>query len=322
MIGIIAKLFVVAAALTPLLLSSPAAAAPAQVAYVSSTGSDNDNTCTTVAQPCATVGQAVVEISGTSGGVVSCINGTGPINDTGGSELPYSFELTIDCPGGTFLGDGVNQFDLLLTGANQTLKIRHLTFDLANTASGASAILFQGSGNLILEDCVFENGSGVALNITPNGPLTLVIKNSRISNNTAAGVLIKPASGGSVTATFDGVTITNNAGGLHTDTTNGAVRVDISNSTISNNADNGLAIIGGAGGANMVTVKNGVIASNGQAGIEASGFNAAVLVNNAVLDSNTGGAISAVSSGRVLTYQNNTVIGNVGTGFTGTAAPQ
>jgi hypothetical protein len=37
---------------------------------------------------------------------------------------------------------------------------------------------------------------------------------------------------------------------VHTDTTNGAVRVDISNSTVSNNANNGLAIVGGAGGQN------------------------------------------------------------------------
>jgi hypothetical protein len=47
-----------------------------------------------------------------------------------------------------------------------------------------------------------------------------------------------------------------------------------------------------------------------------------VLVNNTLFDSNTGGAVSAVSSGRILTYQNNTVIGSAGTGFTGPAAPQ
>ena len=125
-----------------------------------------------------------------------------------------------------------------------------------------------------------------------------------------------------MTATFDGDTITNNAGGLKTDTTNGSVTVDIFDSTINKNANNGLVALGGAGGQNVITVKNGVIATNGQAGIEASGFNAAVLVNNAVLDSNTGGALSAISSGRIVTYQNNTVVGSPGTGFTGTASPQ
>ena len=204
---------------------------------------------------------------------------------------------------------------------NQTWKIRNLTI------SGAGRRLSRDQGNRqrhsdFRELRFREFLTGTALDIEPNGPLNLVIKNSRISNNAAAGVLIKPAAGGSVTATFDGVTITNNAGGLNTDTTNGAVRVDISNSTISNNANNGLIAIGGAGGQNMVSVRNDVIASNSQAGIEASGGNAAVLVNNTLLDSNTGGALSAVSGGRILTYQNNSIIGSPGTGFTGTASPQ
>ena len=107
--------------------------------------------------------------------------------------------------------------------------------------------------------------------------------------------------------------------GCNTDTTNGPVSVEVSNSTISYNANNGKAIVVGAGGPNMVSAKNDVIASNGQVGIEASGSTAAVLVNNTLLDSNTVGATSAVSSGNVLTYDNNSIIGNAGSGFTGTA---
>jgi hypothetical protein len=92
------------------------------------------------------------------------------------------------------------------------LKFRHISF------SGMIHVV--GGGTLIFDDCDFENFSGIPLEIEPTAPFNLVMTNSRISNNTAAGVLIKPASGGSVTATFDVVTITNNAGGLHTDTTN------------------------------------------------------------------------------------------------------
>ena len=233
--------------------------------------------------------------------------------------------VTIDCPGlflpnqtaiGGFSGGGQL--------AGSVIKIRHLTVNgqYAGTGTGGVSITGGSGGTLVLEDCVFENFSGVAIQIAANGPYTLILRNTRISNNVGAGVVLKPASGGSVTATFDGISITNNAGGLKTDTTNGPVTVDISNSTISNNANNGLIAVGGAGGTNMVTVKNDVIAKNGQAGIEASGGTAAMLVNNTLLDSNTGGAISAVASGRILTYQNNTVIGALGTGFSGTAAPQ
>ncbi len=241
-----------------------------------------------------------------------CLNSPGP--EEGGTSLAGSF--IIDCAGVYELSSSLA---FTLSGTNQISRIRNLT--ISGNFGGSSAIKVTGSGTLILENCVFESLFGVALDIEPDGPLIVIVKNSRISNNGAAGVLIKPAAGGSVTATFDGVTITKNAGGLKTDTTNGAVRVDITNSTISNNANNGLIALGGAGGQNMVSVRNDVIASNSQAGIEASGGTAAVLVNNTLLDSNTLGALSAVSGGRILTYQNNNTIGSPGTGFTGTASP-
>jgi hypothetical protein len=308
MIRIIAKLFAAAVALTVLFQVAPVFAG--NVNYISSTGSDS-NPCT-AAQPCATFAFVLTPLG--SGGQISCLDSPGPTE----SAVVITQSLTIDCAG-VYETSLPNTGGFQLNGNNQVVKVRNLT--ISGTAGGYPAIKVTGSGTLIIENCVFENfnasGVGPALDIEPTGAFNLVITNSRISNNSAAGVLIKP-NVGSVTATFDGVTMVNNAGGLHTDTTNGVVRVDISNSTISYNADNGMAIVGGTG-TNMVTVKNGVIASNGQAGIEASGANAAVLVNNAVLDSNTGGAVSAVSGGRILTYGNNSTIGLAGTGFTGTA---
>ena len=315
MIRIIATLFAGAVALAAFLLVAPTfAAAGSLVTFVSSTGSDS-NPCT-AALPCGTLAQAIG--AGTSGGQVNCLNPTYGVVANDFNEIFLTYAVTIDCPGVIETSSGGPL--LIIQGTNDAVKILNLTISGAN--GGSSPISFTGSGTLILENCVLENFKGIALDIEPTGALNLVIKNSRISNNTAAGVLLKPAAGGSVTATFDGVTITNNAGGLKTDTTNGAVRVDISNSTINNNANNGLIAIGGAGGQNMVSVRNDVIASNSQAGIEASGGNAAVLVNNTLLDSNTAGALSAVSGGRILTYQNNNIVGSSGTGFTGTAGPQ
>jgi hypothetical protein len=308
MIRIVAKLFAVAVALAIFLYAAPLSAAP--VGYVSSTGNDA-NPCT-AAQPCATLFEAST-VWGGQNGEIACLNF--PSISEPDIQFIAGNVVTIDCAGVL----SVTTTDIAALGLNGTgaLKIRNLTIN--GQPGGYPAIKVIGSGSLILENCAFENFSGIALDIEPSGPFNLVITNSRISNNAAAGVLIKPAAGGSVTATFNGATIVNNAGGMRIDTTNGAVRADISNSTISNNANNGLIAIGGAGGTNMVTVKNDVIASNGQAGIEASGANAAVLVNNSVLDSNTTGATSAASGGRILTYGNNSTIGLAGTGFTGTA---
>jgi Right handed beta helix region len=317
MTRIIAKLFAVTLVLTAFFRVAPVVAGPA--VWVSGTGVDT-NPCTAT-QPCATFTRAMDVLGGSVGGQINCLNSPQAVD--GGFGLFDTISLTIDCAG-VFETAASNFGALTFEGPNQSMKIRNLT--ISGFSGGYPAVTVTGSGALIIENCVFENfnarGAGPALQIEPTGPLNLVIKNTRVSSNAAAGVLIKPAAGGSVTGTFDGVTITNNAGGLRTDTTNGAVTVDISNSTISNNANNGLIAIGGAGGQNMVSVRNDVIASNSQAGIEASGGNAAVLVNNTLLDSNTGGALSAVSSGRILTYQNNNIVGSPGTGFTGTAAPQ
>jgi hypothetical protein len=279
MIRIIAQLFAVAVVLTALFPIAPVLAGAPLIVYVSSTGSDS-NPCT-AALPCATLPAALIAVA--SGGQINCLNPPYGVVADGYTEFVAPYAITIDCPGVVAIAPGGPLVQFI--AANNVVKIRNLIISGAN--GGLSSIWFTGSGTLILENCVIENfnasGAGPALEIEPNGPLNLVITNTRISNNAGAGVLIKPSSGGSVTATFDSVTIINNAGGLHTDTTNGAVRVDISNSTISNNTDNGVAIVGGAGGSNTVNLSHDVIASNGLAGIEVSGATAAALVDTTLL---------------------------------------
>jgi hypothetical protein len=312
MIRIITKLFAVAVALTAFLPVAPLfAAVPQPVIWISSTGSDS-NPCT-AALPCATFNTASGGL--TAGGQISCLDSPGPI----GSSLEVTTSLTIDCAG-VYVVNFPNLGAFQLQAANQIVKIRNLT--ITGAAGGYPAIKVTGGGTLILENCVLDNLPGTALDIEPNGPFNLIIKNTRISNS-SAGILIKPQTGGSVAATFDGVTIAENTGGgLKTDTTNGPVRVDISNSTISNNAGNGLNAVSGAGGANMLNLKNDVIAGNGTAGVQANGSNAAALVDMTLLDSNASGATSIVAGGRVLTYGNNHIVGSAGSGFTGTAPSQ
>ena len=72
----------------------------------------------------------------------------------------------------------------------------------------------------------------------------------------------------------------------------------------------------------MISVKNSVIARNGQSGVAASGATAAVLVQTTLLDQNVAGATSVASGGHISTYQNNSIVGTIGSGFTGTVSPQ
>jgi hypothetical protein len=78
-----------------------------------------------------------------------------------------------------------------------------------------------------------------------------------------------------LSAVFDHVTIFSNAGGgIRIDTTNAPVTVDITDSVISNNAGNGINVVGGAGGPAMLSIHNSVIAKNGSAGVQANGATA------------------------------------------------
>jgi hypothetical protein len=313
MTRIIAKLFAIAVALTAFLPVAPLFAANI-VAWISSTGSDS-NPCT-AALPCATFFQAINSIGAGLNGQVNCLPSVG----TAGSNLFFSVSVTIDCAG-VYEASTPNEGALVPGGTNQVVKIRNLT--ISGSTGGWPAMKFIGSGTLIIENCAFENMSGIALDIEPNGPLNLVIKNSRVSNN-AAGVLLKPAAGGSVTASFNGITITNNSGGgLRADSSNGPITVDISDSVIAENVSNGLNITSGTGTQNdMVNIIRTTIAKNGLVGIQAGGSNAAVLLNASTLDSNTNGATLSSNGGRIISYGNNQLIGAPGSGFTGSLSLQ
>src|ERR1700729_1835867 len=108
-------------------------------------------------------------------------------------------------------------------------------------------------------------------------------------------MLLKPAAGGSITATLDHVTITNNnGGGIKADSSNGPVTVDIFDSNISENIANGLNISSGTGTQNdMVSITRSTIAKNGLVGIQAGGSNGAVMLDATLLDSNASGATTA-----------------------------
>jgi hypothetical protein len=312
LIRTIAKLATVIAAAAAIQPATQACAGDF-VAFVSNVGS---GVSCTAAQPCGTLTTAM-ELAengaGTDTARVICLNPvTSDENSAPGSPGPNT-TLEVDCPLGF-----MPHLDFF--NANTVAKFRGVTF---TRSSISGAIYYGANGTLIFEDCVVVDSGGIALDIEPNGPLNLVIRNSRISNGSnGAAILLKPAAGGSIKATFDHVVITgNNGGGIKTDATNGLVNLDVSTSEISNNVDNGIIAIAPGVSQNVVSVRNSVIARNGQVGIEANGANAAVLVQTTLLDQNVGGA-TLVNGGHISTYGTNSIVGSVGSGFTATAGLQ
>jgi Right handed beta helix region len=295
----LAKLRFALVALAAILSTAPSHAE--FLAFVGAAGTSTDceptNPCSSIAIALGFVQQPIRII---------CLGGT--LKDQGSLITTSGTAVDIDCPQGTSGG-----LQIKPSATNVTVRVWHLTF---RNGDFSNALLIQGSGTVILEDCVFGDSTGVSLDVEPNGPLNLVIKNSRISN-AGSGILLKPAAGGSIKATLDHVTITtNNGGGIKSDSTNGVVNLDISDSEISNNGGNGINLVGSAN-QNMLNLSRTVIAKNGVAGLQVNGATTAALIDTTLFDTNTSGATSVVGGGHVLTYANNRIVGSSGSGFTG-----
>ena len=250
--------------------------------------------------PC-TLGEAV-SIPGT-GFELSCAD------NTDNQSVTISKSLTIDCAGTT------GSLNTITVTSGAVVTLRNFTmWDSINP------ITLQG-GTVILENVHITNSTGNAIIANPTSPSTLIVKNSIIDSG--AAVFLKPATGGSLSARFDHVTIASSTGGgIKIDTTNGPVTVDITDSEISGNAGNGMNAVGGAGGPAMFSISRSVIARNGAAGVQANGATAAAMIDTTLLDSNAAGATSIINGGHILTYGNNRIVGTTGSGFTGSAPLQ
>jgi hypothetical protein len=310
-VQVVARLCVVIGAVAVFLPNTPSYAADSFF-WASNTGTGLDCTFTS---PCSLSAAIAVASAVTGIGQVRCLGPVDPAGTFTNNLQTDGNTVDVNCPQG-FINS------LTISSTDQTLRVDGLTmgFPPLSTVN----LKFTGSGTLILENCAFVEGNfpSSALDIEPNGALNLVIRNCRISENDA-GILLKPAAGGSINATLDHVVITDNAGGgIKLDTTNGPVTVDISNSTISKNSGNGMNAVGGAGGPSMFNIHNSIVAKNGAAGVQVNGATAAVMIDTTLLDSNATGATAVLNGGHMLTYGNNRIVGTAGSGFTGPAALQ
>ena len=222
--------------------------------------------------------------------------------------------VTIDCN-----GTMTDFTPMAINGSGITVVLKN--FAMIDYGGGVTVT----NGNLIMENVLFRyiNGQGSsALEILPTALSKVVVKNCIFDDN-VSGVLIKPASGGSVSATFDHVTIAaNTGGGIKTDTTNGPITIEITDSIIKDNTGNGINAVDTGANPNVVSIEHGVIAKNGTAGVQVNGANAAAMMDTTLLDSNATGATSVVAGGHMLTYGSNRIVGPHGSGFTGSASLQ
>jgi hypothetical protein len=308
-----------------LLATVLACATPAQAittsssTWVSPTGNDaNQSAGCLFTAPCQTFYAALQALI--PGGTISCI---GPTNAS--DALVISKNVTIDCPGGTVLGDEVSAAPAVtINTAGVEVTLRHLVIlGVPFNNPPLIGIDITAAALVRVEDCTINGFTQVGIKAEPSaGSVTLKIQDSTISTN-GSGVLVAPTGSASVSMAIDRSRVETNAGGgVKIDTSSGLISASISDSSISFNSGNGLNTVSVSGAQAMLTVVRDVITKNGAVGIQANGTSAAALVNATVLDSNASGATAVVNGGRISTYGNNSVIGGAGSGFTGSASLQ
>jgi len=270
------------------LVASPAHA-QAPRTWVSGVG-DDANPCSRTA-PCKTFAGAISKTA--PGGEIDCL-------DPGGfGAVTITKSITIDCSGtfGSILVSGTN--GVVVNGAGIAVTLRGISFNGSN-GLGISAIRVLAGSSLLIENVHifgFGSGSAAAIDIEPNqaAHFALEIKDTTVSTNVGGGILIKPAGGGTTTASLTRVNTYTSVFGVRAED---RAKVTVLNSTASNDSNNGYLAVSTSSPAE-ITLVDSLAANNTTNGIATSGAGATIrLVRTAIIDSGTG--INTASGGTVI----------------------
>jgi hypothetical protein len=304
---------IVAAMLATMLFAAPASAQATRT-WISGVG-DDANPCSRTA-PCKTFAGAIAKTA--AGGEIDCL-------DPGGfGAVVVTKSITLDCGGGV----GGEVGSILTTGTNGVtvncsaaptcqVKIRNITINgIQGTGSpGLSGIKFLTGGGLIVEHVgIFgfgtsgSTGTYGAVDFEPNSAAKLNMLDVECQYGLGDGVLIKPQSGGSDTATLDRVSCMQNGGsGLRVDSTNvtsgTGSNVTLFDSNMSGNASGITAFTPAGTVAATVEVTTSVISQNTGDGVFANGATSTIVLGTSTVAGNPIGAVAV--SGAVKSWGDN-----------------
>ena len=269
-------------------LAASPACAQALRTWVSGVG-DDANPCSRTA-PCKTFAGAISKTA--AAGEIDCI-------DPGGfGAVTITKSITIDCSGtfGSVLVSGTNA--IIVNGAGIAVILRGISFN-GSGGLGISAIRVLAGSSLLIENVhVFDFGSGsaAAIDIEPNqaAPFALDIKDTTVSTNTGGAILIKPAGGGTTTASLTRVSTNTSLFGVRAED---RAALTVLNSIASNNVNNGYIAVSTSNPAEINLVDS-VAANNKVNGVVTSGAGATIrLVRTAITDNGQG--INTAAGGTV-----------------------
>lgn len=280
------------------------AAAQATRTWVSGVG-DDANPCSRTA-PCKTFAGAISKTA--AGGEINCLDPGG----FGGVTITKSMSILCQVEAGVLVS-GTNGI-VINAGVNDVVVLRGL--DIEGVGTGLNGIRILQVGLVEVHDTTindFRGTSGAGINFSPpNTGARLIVRNSIISNNLAAGIFVQPTGTGTADVIVDSSQITSNGGIGIVVNTNGNTgtgnRIEVRNSQVSMNTVGGVF-------ANAVSAKitasviGSTLAFNASYGVQASNANAALfLTGNQIQGSTTG--ISIANSAVVTSFVDNALFNN------------
>lgn len=265
-----------------MLVFAAGAHAQATRTWISGVG-DDVNPCSRTA-PCKTFAGAISKTA--AGGEINTL-------DPGGyGGVTITKAITLDGAGthASILASSSNGITVN-AGVNDIVTIRNISINGAPpTSSGLRGIRIVQAKAVIIENCTIfgfrgSPGRGIDINLS-TGSTIVIIRNTTITGNLAAGVAVVPITG------------------------QPAVQVMISNSNLSNNAS---GIFAGEGA--QFTIAKTVVSNNSVVGIDAAGSTVPSVVNvdDTVIAYNARGILT--NGGATVRLSRNQIFGNPVRGF-------
>jgi hypothetical protein len=278
--------------------------------YVANNGT---GTACTLAAPCRTLQAAYIAASASSFvPEIKCL--------TAGdyAEMIVTTSVTVDCTGtgGAIIASGTA---VAINGTTPVVvTLRGLV--LQGVGLGPTAVAFNGSGELHVENCRISgwqgHGIGIGIDFHPaSGANTLAVIDSIFDFNglsaSGGGIVVQPTGSASAHAVIEGSKFTSNTYGIFANGmgTTGIIIVQIKDTVVANSTFDGISAFT-SNTITSVTVDHSSSLLNGGNGILSQGAGGFVNLANSTVMSNVMG-LKTLNGGSIVSYQNNQLSGNV-----------
>ena len=281
--------------------------------WVSGVGNDA-NPCTRTA-PCASFATAISNTA--AGGQIDCI-------DAGSfSAVTITKSIIISCEAGTagVLAAGSSGITVNVASTD-IVTLRGLDIEGPPPGSGfggSAGIEFNNAGTLRVEKCLIRalnaDSFGFGILFRPNGPASLFVADTVVSDNGAAGnggnILLAATASASANVSLERVQMTGGSFGLTVDGTftTGTVQVSVVDSLAAGAQFNGFDARGRA----KLLINRSTSSNNSDVGVRANGSNVQLYIGNSVVSGN-GTGVFGVNGASLLSYQNNLIDQNTSNG--------